>query len=344
MTAAECRNVRCCVEQAFGYMYHNKLQYGVLTTFEQTWVFSRKRDSPLSLSISSTIDARTAGNGVTWRRAIAFIAQLATSVAQMPTPPPPASVRTSPRTSRRSSSHAPSPYTRSPLVSPTASRPSSPPSAPPGAGGSSNQPNSGPSVPPSSQRPIRDAQLTDDTIAESDGLLFDTAPLFQLDVDMTLAVPLGTGRTGTTYLGTVDDLPAAIKLVDPVKKGGVALHALERECRVYHDLLDLQGTVVARVIGRGVMGGMFPFLATEPIVPPGRIAEWGPSEHLLAQEALSGLHAAGHLHGDIRKQNVLFYDDPAVGGQRRALLIDLETARRASSDELADEMLTLAAL
>ncbi|KAJ3176483.1 hypothetical protein HDU87_005177 [Geranomyces variabilis] len=344
MTAAECRKVKCCVEQAFGYMYHNKLQHGVLTTYEQTWVFSRKRDSPLSLSISSTIDARTAGDGVTWRRAISFIAQLATSVAQMPTPSP-AFVRTSPRTSRsasRSSSHAPSPYIRSPLASPTASRPSSPASARPGAGGS-NQPDSGPSVPPSSQRPIRDAQLTDDTITESDILSFDSAPLFQLDVDMTLAVPLGTGRTGSTFLGTVGDLPAAIKIVDPVKKGGVALHALERECRVYHDLLDLQGTAVARVIGRGVMGGMFPFLATEPIVSPGRIAEWGPSEHLLAQEALSGLHAAGYLHGDVRKQNVLFHDDPA-GGQRRALLIDLETARRASSGELAGEMLALTTL
>ncbi|KAJ3153486.1 hypothetical protein HDU89_000513 [Geranomyces variabilis] len=88
MTAPECRNAKCCVEQAFGYMYHNKLKYGVLTTYEQTWVFSRKRDSPLSLSISSTIDARTAGNGVTWRRAVSFIAQLATSVAQIPTPPP----------------------------------------------------------------------------------------------------------------------------------------------------------------------------------------------------------------------------------------------------------------
>ncbi|KAJ3145316.1 hypothetical protein HDU89_007173 [Geranomyces variabilis] len=302
MTAAECRNVKCCVEQAFGYMYHNKLQYGVLTTYEQT---QRRYVAP----------------------SYSFITQIATSVAQMPTPPPPASerdalrevasVRTSPRTSRsasRSSSHAPSPYTRSPLASRTASRPSSPPSARPGAGGS-NQPNSGPSVPPSSQRPIRDdAQLTNDTIAESDGLSFDFAPLFQLDVDMTLAVPLGTGRTGTTYLGTVDDLPAAIKILDPVKKGGVALHALERECRVYHDLLDLQGTAVARAIGRGVM------------------------------EALSGLHAAGYLHGDVRKQNVLFYDDPAAGGQRRALLIDLETARRASSDELADERLALATL
>ncbi|KAJ3179783.1 hypothetical protein HDU87_002351 [Geranomyces variabilis] len=331
MTAAECRNVKCCVEQAFGYMYHNKLQYGVLSTYEQTWVFARKRDSPLSLSISSTIDARTAGDGVTWRRAISFIAQLATSMAQMPTPPP-ASGRTSPRTSRsasRSSSRARSPYLRSPLASPTASRPSSPASAQPGARGSN--------------QPIRDAQLTDDTITESDTLSFDSAPLFQLDVDMTLAVPLGTGRTGSTFLGTVDDLPAAIKIVDPVKKGGVVLHALERECRVYHDLLDLQGTAVARVIGRGVMGGMFPFLATEPIVSPGRIAEWGPSEHLLAQEALSGLHAAGYLHGDVRKENVLFHDDPA-GGQRRALLIDLETARRASSDELADEMLALAAL
>ncbi|TPX56091.1 hypothetical protein PhCBS80983_g04818 [Powellomyces hirtus] len=316
----ECKHVQECVEQCFGYMAHNKIQYGVLSTYVQTWVFYRDVDNPLCLRISATINADTAGpTAITFRRAMGYVASLALGAATLMTPPQSrcissrgsggSSARTTPHTTPRSSRR--SSRRSTPITSPTTSPPSSPLSRR--------------TVGSSQSRHGRQRQM-------------DSAD-YELDVDISLDRALGSGRSGTTFFGSIYDLPAAIKMIDPIKKPDTNT-ALAYETDVYARLSSLQGNVIPKVLGRGVIGGMFEFLATEPI-SPGVIREWGDEERRLASLALKGLHDAGYVHGDIRTGNVLF---DGTGPNRRAVLIDLETAREGSESERLEEELAVAAL
>jgi predicted Ser/Thr protein kinase len=63
-------------------------------------------------------------------------------------------------------------------------------------------------------------------------------------------------------------------------------------------------------------------------VPSGRHAE--PEDLALCQETLSRLHTLGFKHGDINKHNFLIHD-------RKAILIDMESATRCSDTKVLDE-------
>ena len=56
------------------------------------------------------------------------------------------------------------------------------------------------------------------------------------------------------------------------------------------------------------------------------LAECPPDQQQAARAALSGLHAAGIVHGDVRASNVLFSTE---GGDMRVKLVDFECSQRA---------------
>ncbi|KAI8999154.1 hypothetical protein BC832DRAFT_594845 [Gaertneriomyces semiglobifer] len=310
------RNIKRCVEQAFGYMVTNKVQYGAHSTYQQTWIRHRPAENPMHLFISSTINHRTAGREMTFRRCMTYFASLALAADLVPAPPQ--SGRTSRRSGRKTTP------TTIPTHSPTSSPLSNPRHRTPDVISARSSRNCWRSK-SRSRRSSRGARGTKRVHVEQ-------------DVDITLGPVLGTGRCGITFAGWLYDTSAAIKLVDPIKRPEAA-KALQHEMEMYEKLSDFQGKVIPKLIGRGVMDGMLEFLAMEPI-NPGVLKVWGEEERSLARAAVGQLHEAGFVHGDIRVQNVLF---EGTGKERRAVLIDLEMVKKGVDADFREDELALAA-
>lgn len=72
------------LEQIFGYMSQNGLQYGVLSTYESTWFLCRPKDGPRNLLISEVV--KDTGTNPSLFRCFAFIMSLARNDRASPIP------------------------------------------------------------------------------------------------------------------------------------------------------------------------------------------------------------------------------------------------------------------
>jgi hypothetical protein len=72
------------IMQIFGYMGHNKRQYGVLSTYDKTWFLWRPKDDPGPLLILDVVKGN--GTSPTLLRCFAYI-MLARQDSDCPTPP-----------------------------------------------------------------------------------------------------------------------------------------------------------------------------------------------------------------------------------------------------------------
>ena len=72
------------LEQIFGYMSQNGLQYGVLSTYESTWFLCRLKDGPRNLLISEVV--KDTGTNPFLFRCFAFIMSLARNDRASPIP------------------------------------------------------------------------------------------------------------------------------------------------------------------------------------------------------------------------------------------------------------------
>ncbi|CAG8632382.1 5977_t:CDS:2 [Funneliformis caledonium] len=74
------------LRQVFGYLVVNNLQYGVLSTYNQSWFFRRPKYEPRALEISPTIDVRS--RHPTLFQCYAFVQHLARVDTNSPSPGP----------------------------------------------------------------------------------------------------------------------------------------------------------------------------------------------------------------------------------------------------------------
>ena len=74
------------IKEIYGYMGHNKLQFGVLSTYENTWFIRRPPDNPSKLFISEAVTNSAADP--TLLQCFAYIMSLARRSLNSPFPPP----------------------------------------------------------------------------------------------------------------------------------------------------------------------------------------------------------------------------------------------------------------
>ncbi|RKO85053.1 hypothetical protein BDK51DRAFT_52738 [Blyttiomyces helicus] len=130
---------------------------------------------------------------------------------------------------------------------------------------------------------------------------------------------LGSGASGTVFLGSIYGEQAAIKFFDINKlpNGESLVHS---ELSAFAALRHLQGEAIAELVDGGIYD-IFGIVATVPITP--------------GILSLASIHALGWIHGDFHLPNVLF----SGGGQeRKALWVDLEKARIGTVQEREEEM------
>ncbi|RPB01469.1 hypothetical protein L873DRAFT_1788348 [Choiromyces venosus 120613-1] len=73
------------IKQIYGYMGHNQLQYGVLSTYERTWFLWRPQDNPGTLFISDVVT--NLATNPTLLQCFAYIMSLARHNPHCPSPP-----------------------------------------------------------------------------------------------------------------------------------------------------------------------------------------------------------------------------------------------------------------
>ncbi|RUO95299.1 hypothetical protein BC936DRAFT_144598, partial [Jimgerdemannia flammicorona] len=73
------------IKQIYRYMGHNKLQYGVLSTYERTWFFWRPQGNPDVLRISNVV--KNTDTNPTLLRSLVYIMSLARHNPDSPSPP-----------------------------------------------------------------------------------------------------------------------------------------------------------------------------------------------------------------------------------------------------------------
>jgi len=126
--------------------------------------------------------------------------------------------------------------------------------------------------------------------------------------------------TNLLHAKPADDFGVICKAVD-ISQNPTAVASLETESRVYLALRHLQGRCIPKVHGYFTVWGMLRLLALEDVgkaIPNGPIS---PSLHWKMKAALSLIHNAGYIHGDIERRNFCIR-----GGD--VFMIDLEFSRQ----------------
>jgi tRNA A-37 threonylcarbamoyl transferase component Bud32 len=127
------------------------------------------------------------------------------------------------------------------------------------------------------------------------------------------------------------NLDVFCKIVDLFQRRD-SINALNREVRNYATLQDLQSIVIPRVRGYYDIWGLLRLLALEDVGTT--IPEDGPintQTRTKMKSALSRIHSAGYVHGDIARRN--FCKKANV-----VFLVDLETLAPGSPVEMEAEL------
>ncbi|KAJ2122717.1 hypothetical protein IW147_003127 [Coemansia sp. RSA 720] len=138
----------------------------------------------------------------------------------------------------------------------------------------------------------------------------------QISSKVVLGKILGSGRSGTVYSGIVNRRTVAVK-VSKANADAVILNELHNEVNVYQHLANLQGDVIPRLYGHGLLevdGTLRAALILEEINDwagktyphEDRAEQLSLSVRQSAMNALDKIHACGVIHGDFRMNNVLF--------------------------------------
>lgn len=154
---------------------------------------------------------------------------------------------------------------------------------------------------------------------------------------------LGHGIVGRVTTGSYYGRECVVKIIDTGKQKDL-LELMQHEVAIYDQLSHLQGQGIPTLFGYGFIdhGNSF-FLAMSEVKSarkPG--SELLIGAHNAAEQVLVNIHRAGLLHGDIRPENVLLYEDE---DSWQACIIDFGLARCAESEEdLNTELAELKAL
>lgn len=273
------------IKQIYGYMGHNKLQYGVLSTYERTWFLRRPQDNPGELFISEVV-MNTATNP-TLLQCLVYIMSLARHDPDSSFPPaspsPPVDDYEPPDEKDDdgdSMHHPPKGFSsRSRRVGQGRNRG--------GAGERGGSSNTG------KQRAAGDER--------SEGVLrledFGWDSFDVIDV-------LGNGRCGTVFGAVLRGEKVAFKLCDLWQYPEYEKEMLT-EVKTYMSLEQLQGRTIPKLKGAGYTAGGFFAIATEIAGSPIEVEELSDQERNEIVKALSDIHDHSILHKDICPENIL---------------------------------------
>ncbi|KAJ3292859.1 hypothetical protein HDU76_007118, partial [Blyttiomyces sp. JEL0837] len=316
------------VTQEFGYMINNGNQYGVLSTWESTWFFKRGEDSTTSNIPYISDCVRWDSTGVTFFKALACIAKMARQSPHLESKPS----RQPPPTSQLIGGPSSSSSSLNRNVGP---RPESTPNSAPGspAPHRSWTDNTLSSLNDTSENLLKG--LSEKTLTDSEPPLKEpfTSWLPLCDI---LGRALGYGRCGYVCECLVGGVLSAVKLIDPNnERSGKSLYeAVLRESEAYDNLRELQSLAIPRLILPAFDYLGMVLLATE-LASEGVCKSWSHEEKQMAEKSLRMIHARGYIHGDIRRENVVFHVE---GGVRKALWVDLETCQLGEAEEFEREI------
>ncbi|KAJ3093447.1 hypothetical protein HDU97_009652 [Phlyctochytrium planicorne] len=144
---------------------------------------------------------------------------------------------------------------------------------------------------------------------------------------------LGDGQHGGVFLEVVNGVRVAFKSADSENRPESA-EAIFRESAVYETLKDLQGVAIARLVVPARMPNPFLVEMATEVASEGWKEDLTQDDLDLALVSLSAIHEKGYIHGDIRRQNLVFHRD-ATG--RRALWIDLESCEPGTAEKMEEE-------
>jgi hypothetical protein len=133
------------------------------------------------------------------------------------------------------------------------------------------------------------------------------------------------------------DLPVFCKIIDLAQRGD-SLSMLDTEMQNYAILQHLQGQVIPRVRGYYNVWGLLRLLALEDVgtaIPAS--SPISATTRRRMRSVLAHIHAEGYIHGDIARHN--FCKTGAT-----VFLVDLESLRQGTLDEMAAELAQLNAL
>ena len=130
------------------------------------------------------------------------------------------------------------------------------------------------------------------------------------------------------------DLPVFCKIIDLAQRGDF-LDMLDTEMQNYATLQHLQGRVIPRVRGYYNVWGLLRLLALEDVgtAIPESIPISATTRRKM-RSALVRIHAEGYVHGDLERRNFC-----KTG--MTVFLVDLESLRRGTPDEMAAELAQL---
>jgi tRNA A-37 threonylcarbamoyl transferase component Bud32 len=132
----------------------------------------------------------------------------------------------------------------------------------------------------------------------------------------------------------IADLPVFCKVIDLAQRGDY-LGMLDTELQNYATLQHLQGQVIPRVRGYYNVWGLLRLLALEDVcsaIPASSPISATTKRRM--RSALVLIHAEGYVHGDLERRNFC-----KTG--MTVFLVDLESLRRGTPDEMAAELAQL---
>lgn len=281
------------IKQIYGYMGHNKLQYGVLSTYERTWFLRRPQDNPGDLFISEAV-MNTATNP-TLLQCLVYVMSLARHNPNSSSPPespsPPSDDYEPPdKKDDGDSTYHPPKGSLSRF----------------GRGGQSRDRGCAGQKAGSSNRDKRNqcnigGKQGAAGSGQSEGVLrledFGWDSFDVIDV-------LGNGRCGTVFKAVLRGEKVAFKLCDLWQYPKYEKEMLT-EVKTYMSLEKLQGRTIPKLKGAGYTTGGFFAIATEIAGSPIEVEELSDQERNDIVKALSDIHNHGVLHKDIRPENIL---------------------------------------
>ncbi|KAJ2358721.1 hypothetical protein GGF43_000629 [Coemansia sp. RSA 2618] len=140
-----------------------------------------------------------------------------------------------------------------------------------------------------------------------------------LSGQITIGGHLGDGRSGVVCAGSVDGSPVALKISD-ARARAMVCDEMHQEVRVYEYLADLQGVVIPRLLGQGLLeldGTVRAVLVLEQLddvmadvtSEDNRAKNCPLAARMNALAALAQIHRRGVAHGDPRMYNIVFEAD-----------------------------------
>ena len=307
------------IEQIYGYMGHNELQYGVLSTYEVTWFLRRPPDNTGQLCISKAVTS-TAVNPTLFQ-CFAYIMSLARHNSNAPSPP------ASPPPPKDDDEPPDGKDDRDSMYNPPRS----------GRGGRGCAGKRG------GRGGIRKSRNTGNR-KQSNAKRNQRAAGNELRLEhfdwgsFKVVGVLGYGRSGTVFEAVLRGEKVAFKLCD-IWQNPEYEEEMLTEVKTYMSLEQLQGRTVPKLKGAGYTAGGLFAIVTKIAGSRKKVEELSDQERNEIVKALSDIHDHGVLHEDIRPANILI--------QRRrnrfkVMFIDFALSKRVSNkEELKKEMAIL---